>query len=82
MTKYVKKYESRFSSDVHYYKSDKSNFFRLVKKLYKMSKVNGKYILNGYKTEFMDFVGSINKYSKGEITKKELTRRFVSLWIY
>jgi len=48
------------------------------RKIYNTTKINAAYIMTGYKKEFMDLVNDINSYSKGEITKKELTHQFVS----
>ena len=49
-----------------------------MNKVYNKGKINSKYILTSYRNEFVDFVQTIKKYNKGEITKKELSIKFIS----
>lgn len=71
---------------LQYFESLKFNSFKdrnyllrdFINKIYKKGKINGKYILTSYRDEFTDFVSSIKKYNKGEITKQELKRKYVS----
>lgn len=74
--KYLKYFESRM--DINYHNVDKSSINDFVDKILKVGKVNGKYILNGYKDELKDFVVAMNKWRRGDITKKELGRRWIS----
>ena len=70
------KFESLMDKDYH--TQDKRVLNDFISKIYKFSEVNGRYILEGQRDELKDFVGSIRKYNKGEITKKQLTKKFVS----
>jgi len=74
MIKKFKLFESRIDNEYH--RIPKSNVF--VNRIINSGKINGRYILNGYKNEFNDFILSIKKYNNGEITKYELKRKFIS----
>jgi hypothetical protein len=75
--KYLKYFESRI--DLNYHSNKERDVLKnLMTKAYKQSKVNGKYILTAYRNEFIDFVKSIRRYNKGELTKKELKGKYIS----
>jgi len=77
--KYLQLFESRVGLDYHKNSKDKDYILRdFMNKIYKQGKINGRYILTSYRDEFIDFVKSIKKYNKGEITKKELRKKYIS----
>lgn len=69
-------FESLMDKDYHI--SDKKTVNKFMQKIIKAGKVNGRYILLGYRNELKDFALSFKKYKKGEISKKELGKRWIS----
>jgi len=76
--KYLQYFESRTRLGFNYHSNKDKILQDFINKIYKKGKINSRYILTSYRDEFVDFLKSIKKYNKGELTKKELRIKYIS----